>query len=127
MACLYMLILTFFLVQCMSFKTRLNKDEIRVDGNDFVSVNLRQRPGLFSLKKHTLRFELKTMNPNGMLVYIGSGHKKIFLDGGFNSWKLLRYGESLVLIYMKDDVFFLSVTNVNRSRSYDLPISTSIW
>ena len=48
------------------------KDERRLDGDDFMSFNLRQKPAIFGFTDHTLRFAFKTTTQNGMLVYIGS-------------------------------------------------------
>lgn len=52
-------------------------EEIRVDGNDFVSYNITSlkfwRP---VLKTHKLRFDFKTVDPNGLLVYVGSEEER---------------------------------------------------
>lgn len=81
----------------MSFRTRPIKDEIQVDGDDFVSFELWERRELYTQKEHTLRFEFKTMKQNGMLVYIGSQYEM----GDFLMVDLvrgkLRYGVYLIL------------------------------
>ena len=97
MECLRTAVVAFCLVQCMSFRTRPIKDEIQVDGDDFVSFELWERRELYTQKEHTLRFEFKTMKQNGMLVYIGSQYEM----GDFLMVDLvrgkLRYGVYLIL------------------------------
>lgn len=51
---------------------RTGSQEIRVDGDDFVAYNLSRIPWLPRIKKHSLMLDFKTVNPNGLLVYIGS-------------------------------------------------------
>ena len=49
------------------------RQEIRVDGDDFVSYDMSSIPGL--RKNHTVKLEFKTVHPNGVLMYIGSEEK----------------------------------------------------
>ena len=68
----------FFLFGFISVISRTNAsvDEIRVDGDDFVSYDLSSLSGLIrTLQRHTFVFNFKTVNANGMLIYIGSGDK----------------------------------------------------
>ena len=57
-------------VLCMTLMA--GSEEIRVDGDDFVTFNLSSVPWLSRIKKHTLTLEFKTIHPNSLLVYIGS-------------------------------------------------------
>ena len=73
----------------------------RFHGNDFVSVNLRQRPAVFGIKEHTLKFDLKTTHPNGILLYTGSRSTvKDFLLLDLVHGKL-RYGKEAFLLLWK--------------------------
>ena len=76
MASLRAAIVALSIVQCLCLKTRPSSDEIRFDGDDFVSFNLTQRRRLHALGEHKLSFEFKTIHPSGMLVYIGSEFEK---------------------------------------------------
>ena len=71
MECLRIAVVVFCLVQCMSFRTRSIKDEIRVDGKKIVSINVREKGALFFTNKYSVGIEFATMNQHGMLVYMG--------------------------------------------------------
>ena len=67
------MIFIFALINVIS-KADASVDEIRVDGDDFVSYDLSSRTWLIqTVRRHTFFFNFKTVNPNGMLIYIGSG------------------------------------------------------
>lgn len=67
------MIFLFALINVIS-KTDASLDEIRVDGDDFASYDLSSRTWLIqTVRRHTFVFNFKTVNPNGMLIYVGSG------------------------------------------------------
>lgn len=46
--------------------------EILANGDDFVAYNISSLSGLPPWTRHTLTFDFKTVEPNNLLVYVGS-------------------------------------------------------
>ena len=94
-------IFALFSLVCVFLKVHGATEEIRVDGDDFLAYKMSSiwRLGQRHVKKHTLVFDLKTVHPNGLLIYIGSGEElKDFLMLDLVHGKL-RYGIYFQIIF----------------------------